>query len=127
MSQANDPGKVVIEEPAVSKPQITPAKPKTDPKTKPKRQPPYAVVLLNDDDHSFTYVIEALRRVCGHTWFKAWRLAVQAHVTGRAHVWTGAFEHAEFKRERLREYGPDIYAMRRVDYPLKCELEPLPQ
>ncbi len=33
---------------------------------KPKRQPPYAVVLLNDEEHSFLYVIETLMKVFGY-------------------------------------------------------------
>lgn len=126
MSQTNEPGKIAIDEPVQSH-QASPVKPKTDPRTKPKRQPPYSVVLYNDPDHTRVYVVEALSRICGHSRFKAWLLMRQAHYTGRARVWTGAFEHAEFKRERLREYGPDLYGAQPVNYPLKCELEPLPQ
>ena len=33
---------------------------------KTKKQPPYHVVLLNDDDHSFEYVIGMLQQLFGH-------------------------------------------------------------
>ena len=103
-------------------------KPKTaDPKTKPKKQPPYAVVVLNDDDHTYDYVIEGLVRFCGHTIEKAFVLAKTVDQTGRAAVWTGPLEVAELKRDQLRGMGPDHYAAKPVTYPLGVVLEPMPQ
>lgn len=102
-----------------------PAKPK--PVSRPKRQPPYAVILENDDDHSMQYVIDALRKTFGYSAVKAVQLMLQAHFTGRAVVWTGSFEVAEFKRDRLRGMGPDVWAARPVNYPLSCTIEPLPE
>ncbi len=32
---------------------------------KPKQQPPYAVVLFNDEEHTFEYVVETLTKVFG--------------------------------------------------------------
>jgi ATP-dependent Clp protease adaptor protein ClpS len=32
---------------------------------RPKKQPPYAVVLFNDEDHTFQYVVETLMKVFG--------------------------------------------------------------
>lgn len=100
-------------------------KTKTEPVSKPKPLPPYGVILQNDGDHSFTYVIEALQKTFGYSWGKAFRLTLTAHVAGRALVWSGSLEVAEFKRERLRGFGPDVYAMRPVNYPLGCVVEPL--
>ena len=34
--------------------------------TKSKRQPPYHVILWNDDDHSYEYVIVMLMKVFGY-------------------------------------------------------------
>src|SRR5688500_7617819 len=62
----------VLEPPA---PKAKPAAPKTDPKNKPKRQPPYAVIVENDDDHTYQYVILGLCKVCGHSVEKAFKLA----------------------------------------------------
>jgi ATP-dependent Clp protease adaptor protein ClpS len=115
---------------AVVKPPKAKPKPRTkpsDPKTKPKFQPPYAVVVLNDDDHTYAYVIEVLCRVCRVSAEKAFKLAQQIDRTGRAVVWTGSFEVAELKRDQIRGMGPDFYAALPVMYPLGVILEPMPQ
>ena len=95
--------------------------------TKPKLLPPYGVILLNDDDHTMEYVVEALQKTFGYDLLKALRLVFEAHETGRALVWSGSKEVAEFKRDRLRGFGPDVYAAKNVDFPLGCEIEPLAQ
>ena len=97
-----------------------------DPKRNPKPQPPYAVVVLNDDDHTYPYVIEALCRVCRHTVEQSFKLAEQIDRTGRAVVWTGTLELAELKRDQIRGMGPDFYATQVVTYPLGVVLEPMP-
>jgi ATP-dependent Clp protease adaptor protein ClpS len=117
----------VAEPPPKGKAQVKPARPKLDPKDKPQFQPPYAVVVLNDDDHTYAYVIDVLCRFCGHSAEKAFKLAQQVDRTGRAAVWTGSFEVAELKRDQIRGRGPDFYAALPVTYPLGVVLEPLPQ
>ena len=76
-------------------------------KTEAKRPPRYAVVLHNDDVNGFGFVVEILRRVFGYGTAKAFWLTFRAHCTGRSVVWTGVFEVAEFKAERLSSCGPD--------------------
>lgn len=95
-------------------------------KTPPKRLPPYAVIVLNDDFHTFEYVIELLQKVCGHSIEKAWLSALLIHETGRCIVWTGSKEVAEFKRDQIRIYGTDTYATVEVEFPLGVVIEPLP-
>ena len=101
--------------------------PRSDPKSNPRPQPPYAVVIFNDPHHTFAYVIEVLQRVFGYGRFKALRLAFAAHRHDRAVVWTGPMETAEFKRDRIRGFGPDTYAFHPVTMPLSCAIEPMPQ
>ena len=50
---------------AVMEPQVVvrPKAARPDPKSKPKRQPPYAVILHNDDQHTFQYVIDLLMKL----------------------------------------------------------------
>jgi ATP-dependent Clp protease adaptor protein ClpS len=129
MSGSNDdtPAAAVEAKPPPPKAKAKPARPKLDPTTQPKRQPPYAVVVLNDDDHTYAYVIDVLCRYCGHPAEKAFKLAQQIDRTGRAAVWTGSLEVAELKRDQIRGMGPDFYAMRPVTYPLGVVLEPMPQ
>ena len=94
--------------------------------TRRKRQPPYAVIVENDDFHTFDYVIEVLQRVCGHNEIKAFLLANQIHHTGRAIVWSGTLELAELKRDQIKGFGPDCYARETVKFPLGVYVEPLP-
>src|ERR1041384_6494583 len=115
----------------IEKEQPAPAEPKRrarpDSNIKPKRQPPYAVIVENDDDHTYDYVIDGLCRVCGHSVERAFQLATAIDQAGRAVVWTGALEVAELKRDQIKGLGPDRWARRPVNYPLGVVLEPLPQ
>ncbi len=94
--------------------------------TKPKTQPPYAVVVLNDDQHSFQYVIDTFMKVFGYPLEKSYSLALQIHTEGRGIVWSGAREVAELKRDQIRSAGPDFYAEKKVDFPLGVTIEPMP-
>ena len=86
-------------------------------RAKPKRHPPYAVVLENDEFHSFPYVIEVLQRVCGHGKTRAFLLTSKIHLAGRGVVWSGSCEVAELKRDQIRGYGTDYYAPKPVTFP----------
>jgi ATP-dependent Clp protease adaptor protein ClpS len=110
-------------------PKAQPQAPKTRPdtNTRPKHQPPYAVVILNDPVHSFGYVMDVLCTVFGYPTEKSYKLTMEAHHSGRAIVWSGPMETAEFKRDRIQSFGPDTYAMKPVTFPLGCFIEPLPQ
>jgi len=93
---------------------------------KPKKQPPYAVVVFNDEEHTFQYVIETLMKVFGYPQEKSYSLTLQIHNEGRAIVWSGSREVAELKRDQIRSAGPDFYADEKVDFPLGVTVEPLP-
>ena len=93
---------------------------------KPKQQPPYAVVLLNDEEHTFQYVIETLMKVFGYPQEKSCSLTLQIHYEGRGIVWSGSREVAELKRDQIRSTGPDFYGTKKVDFSLGVIVEPLP-
>jgi ATP-dependent Clp protease adaptor protein ClpS len=93
---------------------------------KPKQQPPYAVVLFNDEEHAFLYVVETLMKVFGYPQEKSYSLTLQVHNAGKGIVWSGTLELAELKRDQIRSAGPDFYAAKKVDFPLKVTVEPLP-
>ncbi|MFT3787667.1 MAG: ATP-dependent Clp protease adaptor ClpS [Tepidisphaeraceae bacterium] len=84
-------------------------KPRAKPAKKPKRQPlqSWNVVLLNDDDHTYDYVIEMLRATCGHPAERGMQLAQAVDSTGRAIVYTTHKELAELKRDLILAYGAD--------------------
>lgn len=68
---------------------------------------PFNVVLLNDNDHTYNYVIDMLRALFGHPRPLAFKMAREVDSTGRVVVYTGQKEHAEFYKERIEAYGPD--------------------
>jgi ATP-dependent Clp protease adaptor protein ClpS len=85
----------------------TKAKPAPNPKTEQPTLPPYNVVLLDDDDHTYEYVIQMLRRVFGHPEARGFQLAKQVDEKGRAIVLTTHKEHAELKRDQVLSFGAD--------------------
>ncbi|MBA3390602.1 MAG: ATP-dependent Clp protease adaptor ClpS [Actinomycetota bacterium] len=81
-------------------------------KRKTKRLPPYNVVLLDDDDHSYEYVILMLKKVFEHPVEKGYKLAQEVDATGRVVVATTHLEHAELKRDQIQNFGPDPFIPR---------------
>lgn len=94
---------VAVEEPVVE----TVEKRKEHRRRKPKRQPPYNVVLWNDDDHTYEYVIKMLQEIFGFPVEKGFLIAKEVDTAGRAIVLTTTKEHAELKRDQIHAYGKD--------------------
>jgi ATP-dependent Clp protease adaptor protein ClpS len=69
--------------------------------------PPYNVVLLDDDDHSYEYVILMLKKVFGYPIEKGFEMAQEVDATGRVIVATTNLEQAELKRDQIHAFGPD--------------------
>jgi ATP-dependent Clp protease adaptor protein ClpS len=72
-----------------------------------KKQPPYHVILLNDDDHSYGYVIQMLGELFGYPPEKGFQMAKEVDTSGRVIVTTTSKERAELKRDQIHAYGPD--------------------
>ena len=71
-----------------------------------RKQPvPWNVVLLNDDDHTFAYVVELLQKLFGHPKEKAEQITKAVDKEGRAVCLTTHKEHAEFKCEQILAFG----------------------
>ena len=100
-----------IEIPVLPETNVPTIRPKKERKAKeslqPKNIPLYHVVLLNDDDHTYEYVIEMLGRLFAHPPPKAFMMADEVHHNGRVIVLTTYKEQAEFKRDQIHAYGPD--------------------
>ncbi|MSR58741.1 MAG: ATP-dependent Clp protease adaptor ClpS [Planctomycetaceae bacterium] len=105
---------------------VVTSRPAPDTKSKPKKQPPYAVIVENDDLHTYDYVIEAFSKVFGYSQEKSFQLARVIDTEGRALVWSGTKELAELKRDQIKGFGPDHYASKPVTFPLGVYIEPLP-
>jgi ATP-dependent Clp protease adaptor protein ClpS len=80
-------------------------RPKRD--RKPKRQPRYHVVLWNDDDHTYDYVVVMLRKLFGHPPETGLQMATEVDTQGRVVVLTTTLEHAELKRDQIHAFGAD--------------------
>jgi len=74
---------------------------------KTKRQPPYHVILWNDDDHSYEYVIVMLMELFGYPPEKGFLMAKEVDARGRVILLTTTLEHAELKRDQIHAYGKD--------------------
>jgi len=92
---------------------------------KTKRQPPYNVIIVNDEEHTFEYVIELLTKIFRHPVRTAEELTWKIHTTGRSIVFTTHKELAELKREQVVSYGPD-HRLRASKSSLNCYIEPAP-
>ena len=79
----------------------------SDTKRQPQQLPPYNVVLLNDNDHTYEYVIQLLRTVFAYPEEKGFQLAKCVDVNERAIVLTTHRELAELKREQIQSFGTD--------------------
>ena len=84
---------------------ITRPRERTEKKTE--GMPPYHVVLLDDEDHSYEYVIFMLKKIFGHPYAKGYKMAVEVDTKGRVVVATTNLEQAELKRDQIQAFGPD--------------------
>lgn len=74
---------------------------------RPQRQPRYNVVLWNDEEHSYQYVITMLQELFGYPQEKGFQIAKTVDTSGKAIVLTTTKEHAELKRDQIHAYGKD--------------------
>jgi len=93
---------------AVAEPvEETAVKPREREQQKPRRQPRYHVILWNDDDHTYEYVIRMMKELFGHATERGFQIAEQVDKTGRAVCLTTTREHAELKRDQIHAFGKD--------------------
>ena len=69
--------------------------------------PMFNVVLLDDIEHTYDYVIEMLQKLFLHSASDAFRHAVEVDTNGRTVVITCGLPEAEFGRDQIRAYGAD--------------------
>jgi ATP-dependent Clp protease adaptor protein ClpS len=89
----------------------TMAKPAASPETEVFEQdrlvPLYRVVLLDDNDHTYDYVIEMLQKIFIFTLDQAYRHAEEVDRCGRTVLITCELPQAEFARDQIQSYGAD--------------------
>ena len=72
-----------------------------------KKAPLYHVILHNDDDHTYEYVITMLVQLFGKDPERAYQHAKEVDSTGVTIVETTTFERAELKRDQIHAFGAD--------------------
>ncbi len=81
--------------------------PETGVETEPRAERACKVLLYNDEEHTYDYVVEMLAHACGLSREKAFRCAVEVDLTGRTIVYFGTRPACKAVAEKIRAYGPD--------------------
>lgn len=93
---------------------------------KPQRQPRYNVVLWDDSDHSYDYVVLMMKKLFHHPIETGFQIAKQVDRGGKAICLTTTMEHAELKRDQIRAFGKDEL-IARCTGSMYATIEPVPQ
>src|SRR5712692_10613298 len=101
------------------------ADPKVKQETRDQHAPLYNVVLLDDDQHTYEYVVEMLEKLFACSETTAWNHAVEVDTTGRTIVMTCELAAAEFGRDQIHAYGAD-WRMPQSKGSMSARVEPVP-
>ncbi len=105
---------------------VLPGRPRTapaQPRLEPELEPPYHVILYDDDTHTYAYVIEMVVAIFGYDEMKSFKIACEVDESGRVIVVTCHKELAELRVEQIHEYGPDP-RMKESQGSMKATMEP---
>ncbi len=91
--------------------------------TRPKQPCPWNVVLLDDDDHSYDYVIRIAKTIFAMPDERAFQVAKRVDDDGRVVLMTTHKELAELKREQVLSFGKDPL-IARCKGAMSCIIEP---
>ena len=70
-------------------------------------EPLYHLILLDDDQHTYQYVIEMLAHIFGYGPEKAWTLARVVDTQGRVILETAPRQQCEAHQAQIHAYGAD--------------------
>jgi len=87
-------------------PKVSPA-PATDSSAVLELAPQFHVILHDDPNHTYDYVIEMLIELFGKEPTRALEHAIEVDKSGVTIVDTTSLERAELKRDQIKAYGPD--------------------
>jgi ATP-dependent Clp protease adaptor protein ClpS len=82
-------------------------RPETEEFEQQRNSPLYHVVLLDDDEHTYDYVVEMLQKLFLFPEHLAFQHAVEVDTSGRTIVITCELPQAEFARDQIQSYGAD--------------------
>jgi ATP-dependent Clp protease adaptor protein ClpS len=81
------------------------------------------VVLLDDNDHTYDYVIEMLQKIFIFSLEQAYRHAEEVDRMGRTVLITCELPQAKFARDQIHSSGPD-HRLARSKGPMSAIIEP---
>src|SRR5579863_2548750 len=87
------------------------------------KSPLYNVVLIDDDDHTYDYVIEMLQKIFIFTSEQALHHAQEVDSMGRTVLITCELPEAEFARDQVHGYGRD-WRLERSKGSMSAVIEP---
>src|ERR1700729_4221974 len=99
------------------------ASPRVEIKGEVAKNPLYRVVLLDDDDHTYDYVIEMLQKIFIFTAEQALQHAQEVDSMGRTVLITCELPEAEYARDQIHAYGAD-WRMERSKGSMSAVVEP---
>jgi ATP-dependent Clp protease adaptor protein ClpS len=89
-----------------------------------KQQPRYNVILWDDPDHSYEYVIVMVKELFRKPIEMGFQVAKEVDTTGKAILLTTTREHAELKRDQIHAFGKDQY-IERCKGSMSATIEPV--
>lgn len=84
----------------------------------------FDLLIRNDNDHSFEYVINLLMFIFDHDEQTAIGHAKRIHDRGEAIVWTGTREEGERRRTAVLDFGPDDFTSPPILRSVQMKLTP---
>lgn len=102
-----------------AQPRVRPAQPRPLPEI----EPPYHVILHDDDTHTYEYVVEMMMQIFGYDERRGLRIALEVDARGRVIVATCHKELAELRVEQIHDHGADP-RMQESTGPMKATMEP---
>lgn len=84
--------------------------------------PKYVLILLNDDNHTYDYVVRMLVKLLKIDEKKAFSHASEVDKTGQSILICGTLEYLEFKKEQIENHGPDPLS-RGSKTSMSCKIE----
>lgn len=88
--------------------------------------PPYHLILLDDQYHSYGYVIVMLNAIFGYSHEKAFAIACVVDSTGQAVLMTGSYDEVTRKQNQIHSFGADPQ-MSESKGPMSAIVEPAGQ
>ena len=123
LKTAQDASTAVIEEP----PPETEKKRITRTQEKTKKQPRYHVIIWNDEEHTYEYVIELLMKIFAHPFETAYQITYEVDHVGKGIAYTCHQELAELKRDQILAYGADWRMPKISKGSIRATIEPAPE